>query len=169
MLEKPRSGCNLQVFLKYTFLKASLFFGLVFFFFSCTLTLYFLHHLEWVDRNFISMSLRYGPWSGWNLSFSLLQNVIVLGKATILVMWIFMIFFSTKFWNSYFQPIIWKIKRFDTSYEVYYFPKKNACKMIWWRPKIDPYSNHMDVILKLTLLKLSLVCQHNIEFLIHTL
>ena len=58
---------------------------------------------------------------------------------------------------------------FNTNLGDLYFMKENACKMIRWKPRIKIHNPTTHIWFKINSPKLSLIWQHKIKFLIHTL
>lgn len=82
-----------------------------------------------------------------------------------LIIWFFQPNYATHIFSQPYQ----KQSGFDTNWSFYYFKKENACKMIQWRPKIKIHIQITWKQFEINTLKLSLVWQHKLMFLTHTL
>ena len=111
-----------------------------------------LHCVEQTDWNFISMTLRYGPWSGWNTSLFLCYKILCFGKVTMWVTWIFLFFPP----NHAAQTSNWSYQR------------SSDCKIIWWRLRMKIHTPTAQMWFKINPLELS-NSYTKWKFILHTL
>ena len=114
------------------------------------------------------MTLRFGPLKRLKPLFFLGTNYLFLERNNVSDMNIFD-FSHEDYTTQTLSQSYQRSEDFDTIWKCYYYLKENACKMIWWRPRIKIHIPAARMSSKNNSLKRSLVCQHKIKFLIHTL
>ena len=127
----------------------------------------FLHRLKKINWKFYINDSKIWTLKWLYFWFFLLQNWLFWERNNVSDMNIF--FFSPNYVAQILSESYQRPSNFDTFWNLYFFLKEYACKMIWWRPRIKIHIPTARMGFKMNSLEISFVCLHTIKFLIHTL